>query len=177
MIFALFMRPEKTAILQEIKDHLEGSLYLILTDFTGLTVEKFSELRQHLAKKADARVVVVKNSFLRHAFKELSLPDLNGTLQGPTAVVFGRKDIAIAAKVIKDFAKEFKKPKVKGGILQKNILKADEIHAIADLPPLEILQAQLLGLLTLPATMLVSLLNTPASQLTRVLKMKSEKTT
>ena len=168
------MRPEKISICNEIKNRLEHSPFLILTDFTGLTVQGFSELRGRLAK-TNARAMVVKNSLLRLTLKELKQPELNGALQGPTAVIFGEKDVAAAASVLKNFVKEFKKLKVKAGILDRAILSANDIETIADLPSREALMAQLLGVFTAPSTKWVRLLNTPASQLVQVLKAKSEK--
>jgi large subunit ribosomal protein L10 len=168
------MRPEKVSIANEVRTRLTDSPYVILTDFTGLTVDGFSELRGRL-KKANARAMVVKNSLVRNAFKELNYPDLNGAFHGPTAVVYGNKDVAAAAGVLKTFIKEFKKLKIKGGVLDKAMISASDIETIADLPPREVLQAQLLGVLSAPATKLVRLLNTPASQLVQVLQAKSEK--
>ncbi len=168
------MRSEKTSIANEIKGRIEKSPYVILTDFTGLTVSGFSELRGRLAK-ANARAMVVKNSLLRITLKELKLPDLNGALLGPTAIVYGDKDVAAAASVLKTFNKEFKKPKIKGGILDNAVLSQVEIEMIADLPSREVLMAQLLGVLSAPASQFVRLMNTPASQLVQVLKAKSEK--
>src|SRR5437868_5337169 len=107
------MRAEKTSIANEIKERLKGSPFVILTDFTGLSVEGFSELRGRLAK-TKARAVVVKNSLTRHTLKDLDLPEVNEALQGPTAVVYGENDLASAASIIKKFSKEFKKLKVKG---------------------------------------------------------------
>jgi large subunit ribosomal protein L10 len=131
-------------------------------------------LRGRLAKK-NARAMVVKNSLVRLTLKDLQLPDLNGALSGPTAIVYGDQDVAGAANVLKTFVKEFKKPRIKAGILDKAILSAADIEAIADLPSREVLQAQLLGLLNTPATTFVRLMNTPAQQLVQVLKAKSEK--
>jgi large subunit ribosomal protein L10 len=169
------MRAEKTSILKEITTQVNSSPYVILTDFTGMTVDGFSELRGRLTK-AKARALVVKNSFMRHTLKDLNLPEMDEALKGPTAIVFGENDVAMAASVIKTFIKDFKKLKVKGGILDKAVLTATEVNTIADLPPRPVLQAQLLGLLMNPSTTLVRLLNTPASQLVQVLKAKSEKT-
>ncbi len=168
------MRPEKTSIINEIKDQISGSPYVILTDFTGLDVEGFSELRGRLAK-SNARAMVVKNSLMRLTLKDLKLPDLNNALTGPTAIVFGDKDVVGAASVLKNFFKEFKKPKIKGGILDKQALTSNEIEFIADLPPKPVLQAQLLALLLSPATQLLRLANAPATQFLQVLKAKSEK--
>src|SRR4051812_49144449 len=130
------MRPEKQSIAAEIRDRIKESPFVILTDFTGLDVIGFTELRGRLAK-TNARALVVKNSLMRNTLKELNLPDLEGALKGPTAVVYGDKDLAGAASVVKKFTKEFKKLKVKGGILDKMALRSEEIDAIADLPPRE----------------------------------------
>lgn len=168
------MRAEKVSIANEIKSRLEGVPYVILTDFTGLSVQAFSDLRERLSK-ANARAMVVKNSFLRRALKDLNLPEMNGALQGPTAVVYGNKDVSTVAAVLKSFKKEFQKPKIKAGILDRVVLSVSDLETIAELPPLDILRAQLLGLLSTPATTLVRLFNTPASQFAKVLKAKLEK--
>ena len=91
------------------------------------------------------------------------------------AVLTGQKDISATAKVVKSFAAEFDKPKIKFGYLNNQRLEVDAIIALADLPPMEVLRSKLLGLLKSPATKLVVLMNTPASQLARVLKAKAEK--
>lgn len=169
------MRIEKAAITDEIKTRLEHSPYVILADFTGLSVQDFSELRGRLAK-AGARAMVVKNSLLRRALQDLKMPEMNGALQGPTAVIYGEKDVSVTAGILKEFSKEFKKPKVKAGILDRAILSAADLETIAGLPSREVLRAQLLGTFASPASALVRLLNEPASQLVRLLKAKSEKT-
>ncbi len=167
------MRSEKTSITEEIKTRISASPYVILTDFTGLSVERFTELRKRLAG-ASARAMVVKNSLLRRTLKDLELPDLNGALEGPTAIVYGDRDISAAAAILKAFAKEFKKTKFKAGLLDRVALTGADVEAIADLPTLDVLRAQLLGLLMAPASQMARLLNTPASQLVQVLKAKSE---
>ena len=168
------MRPEKQTIVAELKQKLQGTPYVILTDFTGLDVEGFTQLRERLAK-VNARAMVVKNSLLRLTLKELKMPDLNGTLQGPTAVVFGTGEVTAAAGVLKKFFKEFEKPRIKAGLMDGAILDVDQINMLADLPSREALRAQLLSLFLAPASQLVRLFNTPAGGLVQVLKAKSEK--
>jgi large subunit ribosomal protein L10 len=99
---------------------------------------------------------------------------LAGSLAGQLAVVTGKKDVAAAAKVLKTYQSEFEKPKLQFGYVGSKALKAEELRALADLPPLEQLQAKILGLLQAPATKLAVLINTPGSQLARVIKAKSE---
>ena len=166
------MHPAKATLVTDLNAKLNASPFLFVTDYTGLDVKQFSELRNRL-HKAGARCLVVKNSFLRLAAKQAGLPEL-GTLTGQTAVVLGDKDAAAAAKVLKTFAAEFKKPTLKTGVLDRLIISSDQINAIADLPSRDVLLSQLLGVLNAPASKLVRLLNEPASQLARVLQAKAD---
>jgi large subunit ribosomal protein L10 len=118
-----------------------------------------------------AQCYVVKNTFLRRAVADAGLPEIAG-LGGQTAIVTGEKDVAAAAKILKNFTAEFKKPTVKTGIVDKLVISAEQIQQIADLPSREVLLATFLGLLNQPATSLVRVLNEPASSLARVLKAK-----
>ena len=168
------MRPEKNLIVSEIKSRIDRTPFVLLTDYTGMQVPQFNELRDRLgAAKAEYRVV--KNTLLRRALKDSNLPDLESYLHGQSAVVLGEADVSAAAKVLKNFAAEFQKPKLKIGILDRAVLDAAGILALADLPSKEVLQAKLLGLLLAPASTLVRLINTPASQVAQVLKAYSDK--
>ena len=168
------MRAEKQSITNEYKARLNASPFFIVVEYKGLKVGPITELRKRLAK-AGAEMHIVKNSMFRLAAKEAGVADLNGALAGQMAVVTGQRDVSVAAKVIKTFAAEFEKPKVKFGYLNNQRLETAEIMTLADLPSLEVLRGKLLGLLNTPATRLVQLLQTPASQLARVLKAKAEK--
>lgn len=168
------MRPEKPSIVEEIRSRFQESPFLIVADYTGMTVPHFAELRARLAGSG-AQIHVVKNSFVKIASRELGMPDLAESLHGQNAVVTGESDICAAAKILKAFAKEFEKPTIKAGVLDNSPLGPDQVRALADLPPKEILQAQLLGLLLQPATQLVRTLNEPGSSLARLLKAKAEK--
>jgi large subunit ribosomal protein L10 len=165
------MRPEKANIVKDLKDQLNASPFLLVADYTGLKVDQFAELRTRLGA-VGAECHVVKNTMLRIAATELGLPDMSDSLAGQTAIVTGEQDICAAAKVIKTFAAEFKKPAVKVGILDNALLTAAQVEAMADLPPLPVLQAQLLGLLNSPASKLVRTLNEPGASLARALKAK-----
>ena len=166
------MHPAKATVVSDLNKRLNDSPFLFVTDYAGIDVIQFGELRNRL-HKAGARCIVVKNSFLRLAVKEAGLPDL-GELRGQTAVVVGDKDAAAAAKVLKTFTAEFKKLSLKAGVVDKLVVSVDQINAIADLPSREILLSQLLGVLQAPASKLVRLLNEPASQLARVLQAKAK---
>ena len=115
----------------------------------------------------------MKNSYLRLAAKGAGLPDL-GELKGQNAIIIGDKDVAAAAKVLKNFTAEFKKPTIRTGVVDRLIVSSEQIQAIADLPSRDVLLSQLLGVLSAPASKLVRLLNEPASQLARVLQAKAD---
>jgi len=168
------MRAEKQSISAEYIARLNKSPFFILVDYQGLRVGPITELRKRL-NKAGAEMHVVKNTIFRVAAREAGVADLIGTLTGMLAVVTGQQDVSIAAKVLKKFAAEFDKPKIKFGYLGDKRLEVREITLLADLPSLEVLRGRLLGLLNTPATRLVQILNTPATQLVRVLKAKAEK--
>lgn len=168
------MRAEKQNISAEYLKRLNASPFFIVVDYQGLKVGPVTELRKRLGK-AGAELRVVKNTIFRIAAKEAGVADLSGSLAGMLAVVTGQKDVSTTAKVIKTFAAEFEKPKIKFGYLSNQRMEQAEILMLADLPPLEVLRSKLLGLLNTPATSLVQILNTPATQLVRVLKAKAEK--
>ena len=167
------MHPDKATIVDDLQVKLNASPFLFVADYTGLKVGQFAELRNRLWN-AGARCHVVKNTFLKRAAASAGLPEL-GELKGQSAIIIGDQDVAAAAKVLKTFAAEFKKPSVKLGIVDKAVVSAEQIGAIADLPSREILLATLLGVLNAPASKLVRVLNEPASALARLLKAKAEK--
>src|SRR5947209_12021941 len=168
------MRPEKADIVKDLAQDLKESSFVLVTDYQHMKVDDFSELRKRLAATG-AEVHVVKNSFLKRAMADSGLATENGELSGQTAVITGDKDIAPVAKVLKTFANEFKKAMLKLGFIDRTQVPTKQIEQIADLPPREVLLAQLLGLIQAPATRLARMLNEPASSLARLLKAKSEK--
>lgn len=168
------MRPEKVSIVSDLAAKLTRSPFVLVTDYQRMKVDQFGDLRNRLAP-AGAEVRVVKNSFLRRAMTDSGLPDVADKLSGQTAIVMGDKDVAPVAKILKTFAAEFKVAALKIGVIDKSILSAQEIEALADLPSREVLLAQLLGLLMSPATKLVRLLNEPAASLARLLNAKAQK--
>jgi large subunit ribosomal protein L10 len=168
------MRPEKANIVSDLSAQLKGSPFVLVTDYQQMNVGDFSELRNRLAQ-AGAEMHVVKNSFLKRAMADAGFPAVDEKLGGQTAVVTGENDVAPVAKIMKSFAREFKKAVLKIGLINRAIVSTAELETLADLPAREVMQAQLLGLLMSPATKLVRLLNEPASSLARLLKAKSQK--
>lgn len=168
------MRPEKQALTHEYLQRLQHSPYVILVNYTGLNVAAMTELRRRL-QRAEAELHVIKNTIFRIAAREAGLGDLGEALTGQLAAVTGRRDICTAAKVLKTFVAEFDRPKLRFGFLGNQRLEAAQLEQLADLPPLEVLRAQLLGLLQEPAARLVRMIQTPAAQLARVVQARIEK--
>jgi len=168
------MRPEKATIVEDLSTKLNKSPFLLITEYSGMNVLQFFELRSRLAR-AGAQCRVVKNTFLRRAAAEVGYPDLADSLNGQTAIVTGEGDVCAAAKILKGFSAEFQRPSVKIGVLDKLIISKEQIRELADLPPKDILQSQLLGVLKSPLQKLVILLNEPGTSLARLLNARVEK--
>lgn len=165
------MRAEKNYLIDEVAGHLKKSEYVILANFDKLTVEETATLRGRLlAHKAEFHVV--KNSSLRVAAKALELPDLDSALVGPTAIVVGGRNSPGVAKVLKDFFKEVQKVEVKAAVLGKKFISAQEVEQLAEMPSMESLRAQFLGLLNQPGTLLVRVLNAVPQAAVNVLQAK-----
>jgi large subunit ribosomal protein L10 len=168
------VRPEKTSIVEDLLTRLQQSPFLIITDYHGLKVDQFSDLRTKLAATG-ARYTVVKNTFLTRAAKEVGLPDLTAHLSGQTAIVTGDSDVSAAAKVLRAFADSSKKLTVRAGVVERSLFTDKQMSALADLPSKEALQSQLLGLLQAPATQLLRTLNEPGASLARLLQASLDK--
>jgi large subunit ribosomal protein L10 len=152
------MRAEKQYLISEVDTHLKKSDYVILTNFTKVSVADTAELRKRLAVEK-AEFHVVKNSSLRVAAKALGLPEFESSLAGPTAVVVGGKNSAGVAKILKKFFDEKQKLEIKVGVLDKKIVSAADLKQIAELPSFEALRSQFLGLLKSNAAAFVRVLD------------------
>jgi large subunit ribosomal protein L10 len=165
------MRAEKNYLITEVETHLKKSDYVILANFTGVTVADVADLRSKLSVEK-AEFHVVKNSSLRVAAKALGLPDLDSALAGPTAVIVGGKNSPGVAKILKQFFKDKQKLEVKAGVLSKKAITGKDVERLADLPSLDALRAQLLGLLNQPGTSVVRVLNAIPQSVVNVLQAK-----
>ncbi len=145
------MNPDKKIIINGLLERVNASPYLIVIDYTGLTVQQFTELRNRLGA-GGANCTVAKNSYMRKALAEAGMPDIGADLTGQMAYVMGDAEVFSAAKVIKNFEKEFKKPEMKVGILGNAILDAAALQSIADIPSREAVLSQLLATILEPAT-------------------------
>lgn len=168
------MKEEKQIMVDELAKEFSDTNFVILTDYEGLDVPGFMELRNKL-NEVGSECHVHKNSLLKRAAKKAEFPnEITEFFVGQTALISGGEDVSSAAKAVVDIEKEIGKPKLRGGIVEGKFVTSDAMKSLASLPPLPVLQATLLGLLQAPASKLVRTLNEPASQLARVLKAKQE---
>jgi large subunit ribosomal protein L10 len=153
------MRAEKQYLITEVETHLKKSDYVILANYTKVTVADVAELRAKL-KAENAEFHVVKNSSLKVAAKALGLPEFEaGAYAGPTAILIGGKNPAGVAKIIKEFFKAKQRLEIKVGVMDKKIVTADFLSQIADLPSLDALRSSFLNLLTANAAAFVRVLD------------------
>lgn len=151
---------EKSQVVAEIRAKIEQSQSWILADYRGITVKEATQLRAKL-RNAGVDFKVVKNTLTKRAADELGIVGLDPHLEGPTAIAFGLTDPAAPAKILNDFIKEAKKLTIKAGVVDGKVIDPEGVKALADLPPREVLLAQVLGALQGPLVGLANVLQGP----------------
>jgi len=149
-------RPEKVAVVDEVKDRLNASSAALLTEYRGLSVGQLAQLRRQL-REAGGEMKVYKNTLVRFAARDLGL-EIEELLTGPTAIAFVDGDPVNVAKALRDFAKTNPALVVKGGLLGEKTLSATETQALADVEPREVLLAKLAGAMAAPMVQFAGLL-------------------
>ena len=152
-------RPEKVAVVDEVKGKLDAAQAALLTEYRGLTVADLQTLRRSM-RDAGGEVKVYKNTLVRFAARDLGL-DIDDLLTGPTAIAFVASDggdPVMVAKALKEFARTNQALVVKGGVLGDKVLTADEAKALAEVEPREVLLAKLAGAMAAPMQQFAGLL-------------------
>ncbi len=149
-------RPEKVAVVDEVRGRLASSDGALLTEYRGLTVSELAELRRDLSA-AGGDYKVYKNTLVRLAVADGPQAGIHDLLTGPTAIAFVQGDVSAVAKALRDFARNNPSLVVKGGVVGSGILSASDISVLADLPPKDTLLAQFAGALAAPLQQLAGL--------------------
>jgi large subunit ribosomal protein L10 len=168
------VRAEKVSMVGAIRETLDGSAFVLLADPAGLKVEDMVALRAALRAR-NGRLTVVKNRFFAKAAEALGYGDVTGLLDGPAAMVTGTGDAAETARTVRDFAKQAGRPALRGGVIDCALLSAEDVMAIADLPPRPVMLGRFVGTLAAPMTRLAGVLHQKVSSLVYVLKAIEEK--
>jgi large subunit ribosomal protein L10 len=156
-------RPEKVAIVEEVKGRLAAAEAVMVTEYRGLSVDAMSQLRINL-RPAGGSYKVYKNTLVRRAAEGLN-EEFSELLVGPTALAFTETtpegeagDVVTVAKALKDFAKDNPDLIVKGGLFEGQFIDADGLKQLAEIEPREVLLAKLAGAIAAPMTQLAGLL-------------------
>lgn len=166
-------KDKKVEMVAEYADQMSRSQAMILTDYRGLTVAEITRLRQNL-REVDGSFQVVKNSLFARALEDAGAPIPTDQLAGPVAVGYCYGEVPPVAKALTDFAREADELTIKGAILGMTLLDAEDVKGLAELPPREILLAQLLGAVQGPMSSLVTTITAPMREIAQVLRSRSE---
>jgi large subunit ribosomal protein L10 len=156
-VFVENPRPEKVAVVAEVREYFNGANAALLTEYRGMSVKALADLRRNL-RPAGAEYKVYKNTLVRLAAKAEGIDGLDSLLTGPTAVAFVTGDAAAVAKALREFARTNPLLIVKGGVLGTKVLDAAQVTALADLPSRDVLLAQLAGAFQAPLVKTAGLL-------------------
>jgi large subunit ribosomal protein L10 len=130
----------------ELKERIDRSDALLLTEYRGLTVSEITELRRSLAE-GGTKFAVVKNTLMRRAVNDAGVAELEPMLEGPSAVAFVEGDPVAAAKSVVDAAKKFPTLVLKGGFMDGKLLSAADAKALASLESREAMLSKIAGLM------------------------------
>jgi large subunit ribosomal protein L10 len=167
-------KERKEAVLARYQDWLKRSQAVILVEYTGASMKDMDNIRAKI-RDTGGEFHVVKNTLARRAFADSGFALAEDVLEKSTAISFAYADPAATAKALADVSKNMQFIKVKGGLMGAQLLSAAQVKALAELPPLPVVRAQLLGVLQAPAGKLVRTLAEPARSLASVLRAHTEK--
>jgi large subunit ribosomal protein L10 len=166
-------KERKEEVLQQYQDWLQKSQAVILVEYTGSSMKVMDNLRSKI-RESGGEFHVVKNTLVRRAFANNGMDVPADALVKSTAISFAFTDPALTAKALADAIKGNEFVKVKAGFMSGQQLNPAQVKALADLPPLPVVRAQLLGVLQAPAGKLVRTIAEPARGLAAVIKARSE---
>jgi len=163
------LRKKKVEQVELLTEKLRNAKVAVLTDYRGLTVAQMQDLRSRL-RTADVEFRVVKNTMARRAAAESGNEALETELKGPIGIAFGYDDLGAPAKLLADFVRSTRlKLGIVGGLVEGRVFGPEQVRQLADLPPREVLLAQLLGTLQSPVAQLVATIPAPVQQLVGLL--------
>lgn len=162
-------KERKNELVKQYNEWIDQSKAVIITEYSGLTVKNLDELREKI-REVGGEFHIVKNTLGKLAFDNAGLSYQEDLFIGSTAFGFSLEDAPALAKAMTDFAKSSDFLKIKAGYLDNQLMSAEAVRSLADLPPLPVMRSKLLGLLNAPASKLASLLAEPGRQVAVVIK-------
>jgi large subunit ribosomal protein L10 len=166
--------PRKVESVEKLTDQLSRATSAIVTDYRGLSVAQLSELRGRL--RADSiEYVVVKNTLARRAAEAAGVGQFSSALVGPVGLALGYGDLATPAKVLTEYFRVNRRLPVVAGLVEGRVIDADGVRQLSELPPRDVLLAQLAGTLQSPLTHLAGALQSILSTFAATLDAYREK--
>jgi len=166
-------RTEKEQVISELHEKMARAKAAIVAEPKGLDVATVTELRKKL-RDSKVEYRVVKNTLAARAAKGTSLELVAEKFVGPTALVMSYDDVIVPAKLLVDFMKDREKLAIRTAVIEGKIVDAKGVQALAKLPGLQELRAQIAAMIAQPATKLARIIGTPGQQLARVLGARRE---
>ena len=163
----------KAKTIDELSEQLANAKLIVLTDYRGLRVADLQDLRANLRKNG-GEIRVAKNTLTRIAAENAGIAGLESYLEGPLAIGIANDDIVAFTKSLSDFAKSSRILTIRGGVLDKNVISADQVEAISTLPSKEVLQGKFLGLLQSPMARTLAVLSGPSRSVAYVLQARAD---
>ncbi|MCK6535068.1 MAG: 50S ribosomal protein L10 [Polyangiaceae bacterium] len=169
-------RTAKAEAIEVLKGRFQKMSSAVFLDFTGMTVEEVSKLRDAFRAKG-VEYKVVKNTLVKQALSgEAWGAGLGKALKGMTGIAWSYEEPSVAAKVVKEFKRDNEKLQVKAGVLEGQVLDAKSVeNTLANMPGKDEARAMLLAQMIAPAQRFVMLLNAPAREMVGVLAAKQRK--
>jgi len=161
-------KAQKAATVADLTARLKASSTAVLADYRGMTVGQMRDLRTKL-RGGGIEMVVVKNTLARRAATAAGYEPLSAELVGPIAMLFAVDDVSAPARILNDYIRANRKMVIKAGLLEGQLIKADAVTELADLPSREILLSRLLGAMQAPLGNLASVLQAPLTKFARTL--------
>lgn len=160
-------REKKEELVAEYRKLLSSSRGIMFSAYSGITVRDMEDLRARI-REAGGSFHVVKNSLLNIALEEEGVAVPEGSLEGTTAVGFATDDVPAVAKALVDLAKERDVLRIKSAIVDGTIYGGAKVQRLAELPPLDIVRSQLIGVLQTPGSRVASVLSSSVRQVVNV---------
>ena len=149
---------EKQAVVAELTEKLKSAASGVLVDYKGITVAEDTALRAE-CRKNEVDYAVVKNTLVRFAINSVGMEEMDGALNGTTSLAVCMDDPVAPARVIADYAKKLNgKFEIKGGFMEGKVVSLETVNALASIPALPVLQAQVLGTMLAPISALACVL-------------------
>lgn len=159
---------DKKAIVNEVAGVAKQALSLVAAEYSGLTVAQITGLRKS-AREKGVYVRVVRNTLARRALEGTQFACMQQELVGPLLLAFSQEDPGAAARLIKEFAKDNEKLKVKALAIDSQLLPPEGLNKLASLPTRDEAIAQLMSVMKAPITKLVRTMAEPHAKLVRTL--------